>query len=176
VISRFLGSSAGLLLALLPVGRGHAQSPDSPSPPVTATALAAPTEYDAEHDSAAINAAETLGLSEIQRKAFYENVQDVAHTLLTRNPSAGRIAIDSALGLVFRETSRKMRFLRQARLLFSEMYARRSNDGDKPPGTEAELWRSPRNVSGLIELYRRNPDASDPELERAMAPSFRLPH
>jgi len=176
VISRFLGSSAGLLLALLPVGRGHAQSPDSPSPPVTTTAIAEPAEYDAEHDSAAINAAETLGLSEAQRKAFYEAVQDVAHVLLTNNPAAGRPAIDSALGLVIRETSRKMRFLRQARLLFSEMYARRLNDSDRPAVTEADLWRSPRNVSGLIELYRRNPEATDPELERAMAPSFRAPH
>jgi hypothetical protein len=66
-----------------------------------------------------------------------------------------------------------MRFLRQARVLFSEMYARRSGDEDRAPGSEEELWRSSRNVTGLIALYRKNPSASDSELERAMAPSFR---
>ena len=42
--------------------------------------------------------------------------------------------------------------------------------------TEDELWRSPRNVSGLIELYRKNPNAQDFEIERAMAPAFAIPH
>jgi hypothetical protein len=102
-------------------------------------------------------------------------VDAAAHYLLTANPSAGRPAIDSALGVVIRETSRKLRFLRQARLLFGEMYHRRAGDDDRAPGTEDELWRSPRNVSGLIELYRKNPGASDSEMERAMAPSFRAP-
>jgi hypothetical protein len=176
MIRSFLGSLAGLLLAFALVARGHAQSPDSPSSSVTTATVAAAADYDAAHDSSAIAAAETLGLSEPQRKAFFDNVQAAAHVLLEANPSAGRPAIDSAVGVVIRETGRKMRFLRQARLLFSEMYARRANDDDRAPGTEAELWRSSRNVAGLIELYRKNPEASDPEMERAMAPSFRVPH
>jgi len=173
--ARFLGSSAGLLLAFGVVALGHAQSADSPTPPVT-TATVTTADYDAASDTAAIGAAETLGLSDAQRQAFYDNVDALAHHALIANPSAGRPAIDSALGVVIRETSRKLRFLRQARVLFSDMYARRSSDADRPSGTEDELWRSSRNVSGLIELYRKNPNASDPEIERAMAPAFRTPH
>jgi len=90
------------------------------------------------------------------------------------NPAGGRMVIDSAISVVTRETGRKMRFLRQARLLFSEMFARRSGDSDRAPCSEEELWRSSRNVAGLIDLYRKNPDASDADLERAMAPAFRM--
>lgn len=182
--ARFLGSSAGLLLALVALGRGQAQSADSPSPPATsssatsssASTATASAAYDASGDSAAVSAADMLGLNDVQRRAFYDNVEALVQESLLRNPSAGQPAIDSALGFVIRETGRKLRFLRQARLLFSDMYARRSNDGDRAPGTEDELWRSPRNVSGLIELYRKNPNASDSDLERAMAPAFRGPH
>ena len=172
--ARFLGSSAGLLLALVALDRGQAQSADSPNPP--ATSATASTAYDASSDTAAVSAADMLGLNDAQRQAFYDNVEAVAEEALVRNPSAGRPAIDTALGYVIRETGRKLRFLRQARLLFSDMYARRSNDRDRVPGTEDELWRSPRNVSGLIELYRKNPNASDADLERAMAGAFRVPH
>jgi hypothetical protein len=175
MIPRFLGSSAGLVLAFVAVARGHAQSADSSISSVATTTAAPAADYDAAQDPAAIGAAETLGLSEPQRQAFFENVDAAAHYLLNANPSGGRPAIDSALGVVIRETSRKLRFLRQARLLFGEMYQRRAGDDDRAPGTEDELWRSPRNVSGLIELYRKNPSASDPEMERAMAPSFRAP-
>lgn len=175
MIARFLGSSAGLMLAFVVVARGHAQSADSPSHPATTATTATTADYDAASDTAVVGAAETLGLSEAQRRAFYDNVDALAHEVLITNPSAGRPAIDSVLGIVIRETSRKLRFLRQARLLFSEMYARRSRDRDRTPGTEDELWRSSRNVSGLIELYRKNPNASDPEMERAMAPAFRAP-
>ena len=175
MMARFLGSSAGLLLAFVAVARGHAQTADSPSSPVTTATTVTTADYDAASDTAVIGAAETLGLSEAQRKAFYDNVDALAHEALIANPSAGRPAIDSVLGIVIRETNRKLRFLRQARLLFSDMYARRSSDRDRAPGTEDELWRSSRNVSGLIELYRRNPNASDPEMERAMAPAFRAP-
>jgi hypothetical protein len=175
MIARFLGSSAGLMLAFVVVARGHAQSADSPSHPATTATTATTAEYDAASDTAVVGAAETLGLSEAQRRAFYDNVDALAHEVLITNPSAGRPAIDSVLGIVIRETNRKLRFLRQARLLFSEMYARRSRDRDRTPGTEDELWRSSRNVSGLIELYRKNPNASDPEMERAMAPAFRAP-
>jgi len=175
MISRFLGSSAGLLLAFVAVARGHAQTADSPTPVVT-TATVTTADYDAASDTAVIGAAETLGLSDAQRRAFYDNVDALAHQALITNPSAGRPAIDSVLGVVIRETNRKLRFIRQARLLFSDMYARRSNDRDRPSGTEDDLWRSSPNVSGLIELYRKNPNASDPEIERAMAPAFRMPH
>jgi hypothetical protein len=174
MIRLFLGSSAGLLFALMAPLRSHAQSADSPSssPVATATVAAAAT-FDAAHDSSAIAAAETLGLTEPQRKLFYQNIEAVAQYLLAIKPAGGRPAVDSALSIVIRETSRKMKFLRQARLLFSEMYARRQGDNDRAAGTEEELWRSPRNVNGLITLYRKNPNATDFEIERALAPSFR---
>jgi hypothetical protein len=140
---------------------------------VATDTVADAAEFAGAHDSSCISAAETLGLSEPQRKLFFQNVQAVAHDALVANPAAGQVAIDSALSVVVRETGRKMRFLRQARVLFSEMYARRSGDEDRAPGSEEELWRSSRNVTGLIALYRKNPSASDSELERAMAPSFR---
>jgi hypothetical protein len=56
------------------------------------------------------------------------------------------------------------------------MYARRRGDADRTPGTEDELWRSQRNIAVLIELYRKNPDAREFEMERAMATVFRAPH
>ena len=117
-----------------------------------------------------------LALTEAQRQLFYRNVQSVVGEALAANPGGGRTVIDSAVSVVIRETGRKMKFLRQARLLFSEMFARRSGDDDRASGTEEELWRSSRNVAGLIDLYRKNPDASDAELERAMAPAFRVSH
>lgn len=169
----FLGTSVVLMLALVATRRGDAQSAYSASPsPSTVPDAAA---FDAEHDPATLAAAESLRLSEPQRKLFFSNVQAVAREALTLHPSDGRAAIDSSLTVVVQETDRKMRFLRQARMLFSEMYARRANDVDRAPGTENELWRSSRNVSGLIELYRNNPNPSDSDLERAMAPSFRIP-
>jgi hypothetical protein len=171
--ARFLGSSAGLLLALVALGRGQAQSADPPS--LAATTATATTDYEAANDTAAVSAADMLGLNDAQRQSFYDNVNALAQQALIRNPSSGRLSIDSALGLVVRETGRKLRFLRQARLLFSDMYARRSNDRDRVAASEDQLWRSPRNVSGLIELYRKNPNASDADLERAMAPAFRGP-
>jgi len=172
----FLGSSAGLLLLSVAVSAGRAQSADSPSQPVPTTSVADTAAFDAERDSTCLAAAETLSLTEPQRKLFYRNVQTVVGEALAANPGGGRTVIDSAVSVVVRETGRKMKFLRQARLLFSEMFARRSGDEDRAPGTEEELWRSSRNVAGLIDLYRKNPDASDAELERAMAPAFRVSH
>ncbi len=176
MIRSFLGSSAGLLLALVAPLRGHAQSADSPSSSITTASVADAAEFDAAHDSSAIAAAEMLGLTEAQRKLFFQNTEAVAQELLIANPAGGRAAIDSALSIVIRETGRKMKFLRQARLLFSEMYARRQGDNDRAAGTEEELWRSSVNVSGLIKLYHNNPNASDFEIERAMAPSLRATH
>jgi hypothetical protein len=172
MIRLFLGSSAELLFALVASVPGHAQSADTPSSSVATATVDNAAKFDAAEDSSAIAAAETLGLSEPQRKLFYRNIEAVAQHLLTTNSAGGRSAIDSALSIVIRETSRKMRFLRQARVLFSEMYARREGDSDRAPGTEEELWRSSRNVNCLITLYRKNPNATDFEIERAMAPSF----
>ncbi len=176
MIRPFLGSSAGLLLALVAPLRGHAQSADSPSSSVATASVADAAEFDAAHDSSAVAAAEMLRLTEAQRKIFFQNTEAGAQQLLTDNPAGGQNTIDSALSIVIRETSRKMKFLRQARLLFSEMYARREGDNDRAAGTEEALWRSSRNVSGLINLYRNNPNASDFEMERAMAPSLRAAH
>ena len=172
----FLGSSAGLLLLSMAAVRGHAQSADSPTQPVATASVADPAAFDAEGDSSCSSAAETLGLSEPQRKLFYQNVRTAVGDAMAANPGGGRGVVDSAISVVIRETARKMRFLRQARLLFSEMFARRSGDDDRAPGSEEELWRSSRNVAGLISLYRKNPEASDAELERAMAPAFRVAH
>ena len=83
--------------------------------------------------------------------------------------------IDSSIALVARETAKKMKFIREARLVFADMYARRRGDANRTPGTEDELWRSQRNIAALIELYRKNPDAQDFEMERAMAGVFRAP-
>jgi len=173
MIRLLLGSSAELLFALVASVPGHAQSADTPSSSVATATVDNAAKFDAAQDSSAIAAAETLGLTEPQRKLFYGNIEAVTQYLLSTNSAGGRAAaIDSALSIVIRETSRKMRFLRQARLLFSEMYARREGDSDRAPGTEEELWRSSRNVNCLITLYRRNPNATDFEIEQAMAPSF----
>jgi hypothetical protein len=172
MIRLFLGSSAELLLALVASIPGHAQSADTPSSSVVTATVDDAAKFDPAQDSSAIAAAEMLGLTEPQRKVFYGNIEAVAQHLLTTNPAGGRPAIDSALSIVIRETGRKMKFLRQARLLFSEMYARRQGDSDRAAGTEEELWRSSRNVKCLITLYRQNPNATDFEIERAMAPSF----
>jgi hypothetical protein len=137
-----------------------------------AVAQAAPA-FEAEADPAVRRAADSLELSESQRTAFYANVDTAVAYGLAGGPVGGRPAVDSALALVVRETGRKMRFVRQARVLFSDMFARRANDRNRPVGTEEELWRSPANVSSLIELYRDNPDASDHEMERAMAAAFK---
>jgi hypothetical protein len=159
----FLGSSAGLLLLSVAATAGRAQSADTPSQPAVTASVADTAAFDAERDSSCIAAAETLGLSEAQRQLFYKNVQAVVGDALAAHPDVGRSVIDSAVFVVTRETGRKMRFLRQARLLFSEMFARRSGDDDRAPGSEEELWRSSRNVAGLIDLYRKNPEASDAE-------------
>jgi hypothetical protein len=140
----------------------------------TAAAQTAPA-FDAKADPAAQRAADSLELSASQREAFYANVDTAVAYGLAANPVGGRPAVDTALAQVVRETGRKMRFVRQARVLFSDMFARRANDRNRAPGTEEELWRSPANVARLIELYRENPDASDHEIERAMAAAFRPP-
>lgn len=176
MIRVFLGSSAGLLLLSVAPVRSHAQSADSPPQPVATASVAdsAAAIFDAERDSSCMSTADMLELSEAQRKIFYKNVQIMVGNAIAANPKGGRLTIDSAISVVAKETGRKMRFLRQARLLFSEMFARRSGDTDRAPGSEEELWRSSRNVAGLIDLYRKNPEASDAELERAMAPAFRV--
>src|SRR5512146_651254 len=175
----WLGTSAGLLLALGTTVPGRAQSADSPSGSLPAVAPAeqqpGPARFDASQDSFSLAAADGLGLAETQRKVFLDNVQAVVHDALIINPGGGRPLIDSSIVLVARETGKKMRFIRQARILFADMYARRKGDADRTPGTEEELWRSPRNISVLIELYRKNPEAQDYEIERAMAPVFRTP-
>jgi len=175
----WLGTSAGLLLALGAVVPGLAQSADSPSsslPTVAAADQAGPDRFDASQDSFTLETADGLGLAAGQRKVFLDNVQAVVHDALVINPAGGRPLIDSSIVLVARETGKKMRFIRRARLLFDDMYARHKGDADRPPGTEDELWRSPRNVAGLIELYRKNPNAQDFEIERAVAPVFQAPH
>lgn len=174
----WLGTSAGLLLALGAVVPGLAQSADSPSSSLPAVAPAdqpGPGRFDASQDSFTLATADGLQLAASQRKVFLDNVQAVVHDALVINPGGGRPLIDSSIVLVARETGKKMRFIRQARILFADMYARRKGDADRTPGTEDELWRSPRNISVLIELYRKNPEAQDYEIERAMAPVFRAP-
>ncbi len=131
--------------------------------------------FEASADAAVRRAADSLELSESQRSVFYENVDTAVADGFIVNPAAGRPMVDSALAQVVRETGRKIRFVRHARVLFGEMYARRANDSEPPPGTEEELWRSPVNVARLIELYRENPEAGDHEIQRAMAAAFRKP-
>lgn len=131
--------------------------------------------FQAARDGAARRAADSLELTPPQRASFYANVDTAVALVALTDSSDGRAGVDSALALVVRETGRKLRFVRHARALFSDMYARRQNDRDRRPGTEEELWRSPVNVTRLIELYRENPDASDHEMERAMAAVFRQP-
>ena len=173
----WLGTSAGLLLVLVVVTPGRAQSADTTSsPPQPVATQLAVGGFDASQDTFAIETADGLGLVAGQRKVFFDNVQAVAHDALIINPAGGRGAIDSSIVIVARETGKKLRFIRQARLLFGEMYARRKDDPDRVQGTEEELWRSPRNISGLIQLYRKNPSAPDFEIERAMAPAFHIPH
>jgi hypothetical protein len=174
----WLGTSAGLLLVLGAAAPGRAQSADSTSRSQPTMAAGQPDHdrFDALQDSFAIETADGLGLAGGQRRVFFENVQAVVHDALVINPAGGRELIDSSIVLVARETGKKIRFIRQARLLFGDMYARRKGDANRTPGTEEDLWRSPRNVSGLIELYRRNPNAQDFEIERAMAPAFTPPH
>lgn len=150
----------GLVAAAALAPGGAAQAPSSPA-------------FDAATDPAARRAADSLELSESQRSVFFDNVVAAVSHGMAANPDGGRPAVDSALALVVRETSRKLRFVRQARVIFSDMFARRANDSDRQPGTEEELWRSPTNVAVLIKLYRDNPDASDHEMERAMAAAFR---
>jgi hypothetical protein len=131
--------------------------------------------FRAAEDSTVQRAADHLDLTPPQRATFYATV-DTAVALVAEPDSAGRRAtVDSALAIVVRETGRKLRFVRQARAVFSDMFARRQNDHDRRAGTEEELWRSPDNVSRLIELYRKNPEASDHEMERAMAAGLRRP-
>jgi hypothetical protein len=123
-------------------------------------------------DAAAQHAADSMKLTEEQRKVFFKTYADAVAAAVRTNPKQPEQAIDSARNLVVKETGKKMRFVRQARLIFADMYARRAHDKSRTPGTEEELWRSPKNVRTLIALYREKPDASDSDLERAMAPSF----
>jgi hypothetical protein len=132
-----------------------------------------PPSFDAEADAAVRRAADSLELTASQRTVFFGNVDTAVVVGLLANPAGGRPTVDSAVAMVVRETGRKMRFVRQARVIFSDMFARRANDRDRPPGTEEELWRSPANVAKLIELYRDHPDASDHDMERAMAAAFK---
>jgi hypothetical protein len=174
----WLGTSAGLLMVLGLAATSRAQSADSTShsPPTAAPEEPGPDRFDAQRDPFAVETADGLGLVGGQRKVFFDNVQAVVHDALIINPAGGRAVIDSSVAVVARETGKKIKFIRQARLLFGEMYARRKGDANRIQATEDELWRSPRNVSGLIELYRRNPNAQDFEIERAMAPAFAIPH
>jgi hypothetical protein len=174
----WLGTSAGLLMVFGAVAPSRAQSADStPRPlPTVAAGQPGPDRFDAQQDPFAIETADGLGLVGGQRKVFFDNVQAVVHDALIINPAGGRAVIDSSVAIVARETGKKIKFIRQARLLFGEMYSRRKGDANRIQATEDELWRSPRNVSGLIELYRRNPSPQDYEIERAMAPAFTIPH
>lgn len=133
------------------------------------------TGFRAADDSAVQRAADSLDLTPPQRATFYATV-DTAVALVAATDSSGhRATVDSALAIVVWETGRKLRFVRRARAVFSDMFARRRNDRNRRAGTEEELWRSPDNVSRLIELYRKNQEASDHEMERAMAAGFRQP-
>jgi hypothetical protein len=152
-------------LAVLVAGVGLA--------PAGAAQAPAATTFDAGADSAVRRAADSLELTELQRSAFFQNVDTAVAVGMAANPDGGRPAVDSALAHVVRETGRKLRFVRQARVIFSDMFARRANDRSRRAGTEEELWRSPMNVAKLIELYRDNPEASDHDMERAMASTFR---
>lgn len=173
----WLGASAGLLLVLVAVAPGRAQSADSLSVnPAAAADQPATGGFQASQDSFAVQTADGMSLAPGQRKVFFDNVQAVVHDALIINPAGGRATIDSSIVLVARETEKKLRFIRQARMLFGEMYNRRKGDPDRAQGTEDELWRSPANISGLIKLYRKNPNPPDFEIERAMAPAFRTPH
>jgi hypothetical protein len=136
---------------------------------------AAGAGYRAAGDSAAQRAADSLELTTPQRASFYANVDSAVALVSLTDSSGGRSAVDTALAFVIRETGRKLRFVHQARAVFSDMFARRQNDPGRRSGTEEELWRTPENVTRLIELYRENPDASDHEMERAMAAVFRQP-
>jgi hypothetical protein len=144
---------------------------------VPATVAQAPPRatFDAEADPAVRRAADSLELTSSQRTVFFANVDTAVAIRVAANPDGGRPSVDSALTQVVHETGRKLRFVRQARVIFSDMFARRANDSDRPPGTEEELWRSPANVATLIKLYRDNPDASDHDMERAMAVAFKKP-
>lgn len=123
-------------------------------------------------DAAAQHAADSLELTPEQRTIFFRTFAEGVSTALRANPASPQPAIDSVRSLVVVETGRKMRFVRQARLIFADMFSRRARDKARAPGTEEELWRSPKNVETLIALYREKPNASDDELEHAMAPSF----
>jgi hypothetical protein len=123
-------------------------------------------------DAAAQHAADSLQLTAEQRRIFFQTYAAGVATALRANPASPQPAIDSVRSLVVVETGRKMRFVRQARLIFADMFSRRARDKARAPGTEEDLWRSPKNVATLIALYRDKPDANDAELERAMAPSF----
>lgn len=151
-----LAAGAGL------AAEGIAQSATTPS-------------FRAAGDTAVQRAADSLDLSPSQRTTFYANVDTAVTYGVLADPSGGRPTVDSAVAAVVRETGRKLRFVRHARVVFSDMYARRQNDRNRRVGTEEELWRSPVNVTQLIELYRENPDASEHEMERAMAAAFRQP-
>lgn len=153
------------MLAVLVAGPGLA--------PLALAQTAGPVTFNAARDTAVRRAADSLELTASQRTVFFENVDTAVAYGLAADPRGGRPAVDSALVLVVRETGRKLQFVRHARVIFSDMFARRVNDRDRAAGTEEELWRSPANVAKLIELYRENPNASDHDMERAMTAAFR---
>lgn len=147
-------------------GREPAETTSSPDSSITVIRI------NPLRDTAAQRAADSMKLTEEQRRVFFQTYAAGVAAAVRSNPSEPQQAIDSVRDLVVQETGKKMRFVRQARLIFSDMYARRARDKSRAPGTEEELWRSPKNVQTLIALYRDKPNASDADLERAMAPSF----
>ena len=116
----WLGTSAGLLLALGTAVPGLAQSADSPSRSLPAVAPAdqqpGPARFDASQDSFSLAAADGLGLAETQRKAFLDNVQAVVHDALIINPydtEGFADALMSALDMPHDERCHRMRNMRR---------------------------------------------------------------
>jgi hypothetical protein len=166
-----------------PAAQTSAVSPAPATPAFAAAASAAETtatpdsslvviRFNPYRDVAAQRSADSMGLTPDQRAVYFKNYAVAVGQMLQTHPSAGRVEIDSVRSELVRDTGRKVRFVRQARRLFADMYARRARDKARAPGTEEELWRSSKNVASLIALYRENPEATDTDLERAMAPSF----
>ncbi len=197
-ISHLLG---GLALGCLLAGSAHPQNP-APAPETAAAPIIPQTplaegvsaqssgagseaettatpdsslvviRFSPLRDAAAARAADSLKLTAAQRQAFFQAYAEGVATALRADPSGGKSVVDSVRGVVVEETGRKVRFVRQARLIFADMYARRARDKARAPGTEEELWRSAKNVECLIALYRDEPNASDVDFERAMTRSF----
>jgi hypothetical protein len=190
--SRLLGGPAlGCLLAGSAFPQDPAPAPETAAAPRNTLPQPAPGEpgvpaestassdsslvvirFNPMRDIVAQRAADSLGLTPDQRKVFYQSYAEGVAGALRRNPARPQPAIDSVRSLVVVETGRKLRFVRQARVIFADMFSRRARDEARTLGTEEQLWRSPKNVETLIALYRTKPNASDAELEHAMAPSF----